>query len=122
MLSFAIVKLSFVPILGPKKPKISRGKFLDNHLKKIMQKFRKLRKSCNNKRNISILYNEKLHYHCLQQLPTLRLFKTRHFRRWGGLCAHTRKKKKRARILGNEGIQAKGNEKLKLEPCTQSSH
>ena len=29
--------------------------------------------------------------------------------------------KKRLRILGNEGIRMKGNKKLKLEPCTQSS-
>ena len=66
----------------PKKPKISRGKFLDNHLKKIMEKLRQLRKSCNHKRNISGIYNEKLHYHCLQQLPTLR-FKTWDLRKWG---------------------------------------
>ena len=42
-----------------------------------------------------------------------------HIRRWGGRSPHTRKK--RLRILGNQGIRVKGNEKLKLEPCTQSS-
>ena len=38
-----------------------------------MQKLRKLRKSCNHEQNINGTYNEKLHYNCLQQLPTLRL-------------------------------------------------
>ena len=36
-------------------------------------KLRKLRKSCNRKRNINGIYNEKLNYSCLQQLPTLGL-------------------------------------------------
>ena len=44
-----------------------------NHLQKILEKLRKLRKSCNHKRNINRIYNEKLHINCLQQLPTLRL-------------------------------------------------
>ena len=38
-----------------------------------MGKLRKLRKGCNHKRNINGIYNEQLHYNCLQQLSTLRL-------------------------------------------------
>ena len=41
-----------------------------NHLQKILEKLGKLRESRNHKRNI-IIYNEKLHYNCDQQLPTL---------------------------------------------------
>ena len=44
-----------------------------NHLQKILEKLRKLRKSRNHKRNINRIYNEKLYYNFLQQLPTLRL-------------------------------------------------
>ena len=44
-----------------------------NHLQKILEKLRKSRKSCNHKRNINRICNEKLHYNFLQQLPTLRL-------------------------------------------------
>ena len=44
-----------------------------NHLQKILETLRKLRKSCNHKRNINIICNQKLHSNCLQQLPTLRL-------------------------------------------------
>ena len=56
-----------------------------NHLQKILEKIRKLRKSCNHKRNIFRIYNKKLHYNCL---------------RWGGpMCPHKKKKKK----LGNSG-------------------
>ena len=51
------------------------------------------------KRNITIIYNEKLHYNCLQQLPTLR------FQIW---------------ILRNKGILVQRNEKPKLQPTTQS--
>ena len=41
-----------------------------NHLQKILEKLRKLRESCNHKAKL-----EKLHYNCLQQLPTLTLFR-----------------------------------------------
>ena len=44
-----------------------------NNLQKMLEKLHKLGKSCNLKRNINRMYNEKLHYNCLQQLPTLRL-------------------------------------------------
>ena len=44
-----------------------------NHLQKLLEKLSKLRKSFNHKRNINRIYNEKLHYNCLKQLPTLRL-------------------------------------------------
>ena len=37
-----------------------------NHLQRMLEKLRKLRKSCNHKQNINGIYNEKLHYHCLQ--------------------------------------------------------
>ena len=50
------------------------------------------------KRNITIIYIEKLHYNCLQQLPTLRL------KIW---------------ILRNKGIWVQRNEKPKLQPSTQ---
>ena len=53
-----------------------------NHLQKILEKLPKLRKSCNHKRNIKRLYNEKLHHNYLQQLPTLRL-KTSEIREFG---------------------------------------
>ena len=57
---------------------------------------RKLRKSCNHKQNIDGIYNDKLDYNFLNQLPTLRL---------------------RLRILG---IWEKGNEILKVQPSTQA--
>ena len=38
-----------------------------------MESLRKLRKSCKHNRNINGVYNEKLHYNCIQQLSTLRL-------------------------------------------------
>ena len=41
--------------------------------KKILQKLRNLRKSCNHKWNINVIYNKKLPYKYLQQLLTLRL-------------------------------------------------
>ena len=44
-----------------------------NRVQKILEKLRKLRKSYNHKRNINGIYNEKLHYNCLHQLPTVRL-------------------------------------------------
>ena len=44
-----------------------------NLLQNILKKLRRLRKSCNHRRNINRIYNEKLHYNCFQQLPTLRL-------------------------------------------------
>ena len=66
-----------------------------NHLQKTLEKLRKFRKSSNHKQNINGIYYEKLHNNCLQQLPTLR-FK---IRRWGGLGAHTRKKKKKKKDL-----------------------
>ena len=68
-----------------------------NPVQKILEKLRKLRKSCKNKRNINRTYNEKPLYNCLQQLPTLRL-----------------------KILRNWGIWVKGNEKLKMHRSTQS--
>ena len=43
------------------------------HLQKILEKLRKLRKVCNYKRNFNEIYHEKLHYNCVQQLPSLRL-------------------------------------------------
>ena len=52
---------------------------------------RKLRKSCNHKRNINIMYNQKLHCNCLQQLPTLRSADG------GAQCPH--KKKKETSVL-----------------------
>ena len=55
-----------------------------------MEKIGKLRKSCNHKRNVNGIYNEKLHNNWLLQLPSLRL-----------------------RILENSGER---NEKLKLQP------
>ena len=39
----------------------------------MLEKLRKLRKSCNHKWNINEIYNNKLPYNCLQQLPILRL-------------------------------------------------
>ena len=60
-----------------------------NCVQKIWEKLRKLRKSCNHKRNINRIYSERLHYNCLEQLPTLRL-----------------------RMLRNKGIWVKGNEKV----------
>ena len=33
-----------------------------NHLQKILEKLRKLKKSCDHKQNISKMYDEKLHY------------------------------------------------------------
>ena len=44
-----------------------------SHLQKILEKLRKLRKSCNHKRNINRMYYDKLHHKYLQQLPNLRL-------------------------------------------------
>ena len=44
-----------------------------NHLQKMLEKLHKFRKSCNLKQNINRIYNETLHYNCLQQLPNLRL-------------------------------------------------
>ena len=44
-----------------------------NHVQKMWEKLRKLRKSCNHKRNIKGIYNQQLDYNCLQQLPTLTL-------------------------------------------------
>ena len=54
---------------------LTYGKLLNNFicLQKILEKLRKLRKSCNHKQNINKIYNEKLHCNCLQQLPTLSL-------------------------------------------------
>ena len=49
--------------------------YIYSHLQKILEKLRKLRKSCDHKRNINIIYNEKRHYKCLQQLPNSRLRK-----------------------------------------------
>ena len=46
-------------------------KLVYNHLHKILEKLRKLRKSSNHKRNINIIYNKKLHHKCLQRLPNL---------------------------------------------------
>ena len=37
-----------------------------NHLQKILEKLRKLRKSSNDKGNINRMYNEKLHYSFLK--------------------------------------------------------
>ena len=42
-----------------------------NHLPKILEKLRKLRKSSHSKQNIHIIYNETLHYNCLQVITTL---------------------------------------------------
>ena len=47
--------------------------YIYNHLQKLWERLRKLRKSCKHKRNINGTHNEKLHYNDLQQLPTLRL-------------------------------------------------
>ena len=69
-----------------------------NHLQKISEKWRKLRKSCNHNRNIIIIQKEKLHYNFLQKWTT-----SRH-------------------DLGDKGIWVKRNEKLKLQPSTQSPH
>ena len=70
---------------------------------RIIGKLRKLRKTCNHKRNINRRYNEKLLFNCLHQLPTLRL-KTSAFSSLGGLiCPHKKKKKKDLRKLGNSG-------------------
>ena len=41
-----------------------------NHLEKILEKLRKLKESCNHKRNINRMYNEKLHYNWFQQLTS----------------------------------------------------
>ena len=63
----------------------------------MLKKLRKLRpQGCNHKRNINMIYNNKLHYKCLQQLSTV--------------------------SLKTEGIRVKRNEKLKKHPSTQSSH
>ena len=47
--------------------------FVYNHFQKVLENLRKLRKSCNRKRNINRMYNDKLLYNCLQQLRSLRL-------------------------------------------------
>ena len=44
-----------------------------NCVQKLLEKSCKLRKSCNYKQHINKIYNEKLHYNCLQQLLTIRL-------------------------------------------------
>ena len=49
-------------------------------VQKILEKLHELRKNCNHKQNINGINNEKLHYNCLQRLPTLRL-KTEDLRR-----------------------------------------
>ena len=49
------------------------GTFINNCVEKMLEKLRKLRKSCNHKWNINRIYNEKLRYYCAQQLPTVRL-------------------------------------------------
>ena len=54
---------------------ISQTTLIYSHLQKILEKIPKLRKSCNHKRNINRIYNEKMHYYCLQQMPNLRLKK-----------------------------------------------
>ena len=61
---------------------------------------RKLRKSCNHKRNINIMYNEKLHCNCLQQLPTLRSAD-------GGGLVPTQEKKKKTSVL-REALKTPG--------------
>ena len=50
----------------------------------------------------------------------------RHFRRWGGLCAHTRKKKKkkkkkRLKNLGNEKMSENSQNFIELLPSSKSS-
>ena len=52
------------------------------YLQKLLEIFRKLRKSCNHKRNINRIYNEKLHYNSLQQLLTFTL-ETKDLRKLG---------------------------------------
>ena len=42
-------------------------------MQKILQKLRNLRKSCNHKWNINVIYNKKLPYKYLQQSLALRL-------------------------------------------------
>ena len=69
-----------------------------NHSQKISEKWRKLRKSCNHNQNINIIHKEKLHYNFLHQWKT-----SRH-------------------DLGDKGICVERNEKLKLQPSTQSLH
>ena len=73
MLPFVIVKWCFVASLELKYPKFQEEHFSDIHLQNILEKLPKLRKSYNHKRNINIIYDETLHYNCLQQLRTLSL-------------------------------------------------
>ena len=42
------------------------GTYIYNRVQKIWEKLCKLRKSCNHKRNNNKIYNEKLHWNCLQ--------------------------------------------------------
>ena len=53
--------------------------------KNILEKLRKLRKSCKHEQKNNGIYNDKLHYNRLQQLPTLRLktYDLRKFRNLG---------------------------------------
>ena len=73
ILSFVIVKWLVVPSLGLEKPKISWKFFFRQSFAKNIDKLLKLRKSCNHKRKINRIYNEKLNYNYFQQLPNLRL-------------------------------------------------
>ena len=40
-----------------------------NYFQNVLEKLRKLRKSCNYKGNINRIYIDRLHYNCFQQLP-----------------------------------------------------
>ena len=69
-------------VKGLKKTKFQEEKFSDNLVQKLLEKLRKLRKSCGHKRNINGKHNEKLRYICFQQLLTLTL-KTYDLRKLG---------------------------------------
>ena len=86
-------------------------------MQKILEKLLKLRKNCNHKRNINRIYNKKLHYNYPQQLPTLKLktYPTAFSPPGGAKCPHKKKKKTYVTPM-------KGNEKLNIEPRTESSH
>ena len=55
------------------KKQKQKWKCIHNRVQKILENLRKLRKSCNHNQNINGIYNEKLHYNCIQQPLTLRL-------------------------------------------------
>ena len=55
-------KLIKIPIVSLSGILVNKLQTSYDHLQNISEKLHKLRKSCNQKRNINGIYNEKLHY------------------------------------------------------------